>query len=128
MIDKAAPTTDARAPSSPTAIESDESLACCFNFRVASIGGSLGITARFSWQAKAIVVCREHRYRSGMPDQPLPEYGEIWVKRKTGERFEVWSSHPRWVIVHPLRDGNRRPVHVITNNFFQEFVRDADAR
>lgn len=50
-----------------------------------------------------------------MPDQPLPESGEIWIKRKTGERFEVWSSYPRWVIVYPLRDGNRRSVHVITN-------------
>jgi hypothetical protein len=55
-------------------------------------------------------------------DRELPEAGTVWTQRKTGERFEVWDSFPRWVIVYPLRPGNRRPVHVITHNFFQEFV------
>jgi hypothetical protein len=54
-------------------------------------------------------------------DKRLPEPGETWVRRKTGERFEVWDAFPRWVIVYPHRAGNRRPVHVITHNFFQEF-------
>jgi hypothetical protein len=42
-----------------------------------------------------------------------PERGEIWVKRKTGERFEVWSVHDRWVIVYPERSGKQasRPRH-----------------
>jgi hypothetical protein len=57
-----------------------------------------------------------------MADRPLLAEGEIWTQRKTGERFEVWSAFPRWVIVYPLRAGNRRPVHVITHNFFQEFI------
>lgn len=64
---------------------------------------------------------------SSMPERELPQPGEVWVKRKTGERFEVWSSFPRWVIVYPLREGNRRQVHVITNNFLQEYVAEADA-
>jgi hypothetical protein len=51
-----------------------------------------------------------------------PEPREIWVKRKTGERFEVRSVFERWVIVYPERSGNRRPVHVITHNFPQEFL------
>jgi hypothetical protein len=51
-----------------------------------------------------------------------PEPREIWIKRKTGERFEVWSVFERWVIVYPERSGNRRPVHVITHNFLQEFL------
>jgi hypothetical protein len=50
-----------------------------------------------------------------------PEPREIWVKRKTGERFEVWNVFERWVIVYPERGGNRRPIHVITHNFLQEF-------
>jgi hypothetical protein len=57
-----------------------------------------------------------------MTDRPLPSEGEIWTRRKTGEQFEVWGAYPRWVIVHPLRGGNRRTLHVITHNFFQEFV------
>ena len=50
-----------------------------------------------------------------------PQPREIWVKRKTGERFEVWSAFERWVIIYPERSGNRRHVHVITHNFLQEF-------
>lgn len=52
--------------------------------------------------------------------------GEVWVKRKSGERFEVWAAYPRWIVVYPLLDQNRRPIHVITNNFFQEYVLDAE--
>jgi hypothetical protein len=63
-----------------------------------------------------------------MPDRPLPESGEIWIKRKTGERFEVQSSYPRSVVAYPLQAGNRRPIHVITNNCFQEFVPDNDTQ
>lgn len=48
-----------------------------------------------------------------------PDPREIWIKRKTGERFEVWSVFERWVIVYPEHGGNRRPVHVITHNFLQ---------
>ena len=52
-----------------------------------------------------------------MPEREMPERGEVWVKRKSGERFEVWAAYPRWIVVYPLLDGNRRPIHVITNNF-----------
>lgn len=52
----------------------------------------------------------------------MPAKGEVWVKRKTGERFEVWATGPRWITVYPLRGGNRRPVDVVTHNFFQEYV------
>lgn len=58
-----------------------------------------------------------------MSELRLPEPGESWTKRKTGERFEVWAVYPRWVVVYPERAGNRRPVHVITHNFLQEFER-----
>jgi len=61
-----------------------------------------------------------------MPEREMPERGEVWVKRKSGERFEVWAAYPRWIVVYPLLDGNRRPIHVITNNFFQEYVLDAE--
>jgi hypothetical protein len=57
-----------------------------------------------------------------VPERELPEPHTIWVKRKTGEHFEIWGAGPRWVTVYPLRPGNRRPVDVITHNFFQEFV------
>jgi hypothetical protein len=52
----------------------------------------------------------------------MPEPGEIWQRRKTGELFEVWSVYERWVVVYADRPGNRRPVHVITHNFLQGFV------
>jgi hypothetical protein len=66
---------------------------------------------------------RSRRNLSPVTDRELPEEGEIWEKRKTGERFEVWDTSPRWVTIYPLRAGNRRAVDVITHNFFQEYVR-----
>jgi hypothetical protein len=50
-----------------------------------------------------------------------PEPGETWIRRKTGERFEVWGVSARWVDLYPHRPGNRRPIDVITHNFLQEF-------
>jgi hypothetical protein len=60
-----------------------------------------------------------------MVEKPLPEPGQTWIRRKTGERFEVWAVSPRWVVVYPLRAGNRRPVDVIAHNFGQEFEPEA---
>jgi hypothetical protein len=56
------------------------------------------------------------------PAMKHPERGEIWIKRQTSERVEVWTVNQRWVTIYPQRSGNRRPVDVITHNFLQEFL------
>ncbi|MDA0164112.1 hypothetical protein OM076_27815 [Solirubrobacter ginsenosidimutans] len=56
-----------------------------------------------------------------MNEDALPEPGEVWVKRKTGERYEVMYAFPKMVGLRPLRADRTRPVQFRPNNLFQEY-------
>ena len=61
-----------------------------------------------------------------MDERPLPQEGEVWVKRQTGDRFEVMYAYPKMVGLRPLRPDRTRPVQMRPNNIFQEYVPEAD--
>jgi hypothetical protein len=48
------------------------------------------------------------------------------IKGRTTSTEVTASGLLLWIIVYPLRDGNRRPVHVITHNFLRSSPRDAE--
>jgi hypothetical protein len=59
---------------------------------------------------------------------PLPDAGEVWIKRKTGERFEVMWAFPKMVGLRPLREDRTRPIQLRPNNLFQEYEPESDPR
>jgi hypothetical protein len=56
-----------------------------------------------------------------MAEQALPAEGEVWVQRKTGERFEVMYAFPKLVGLRPLRRDRTRPIQLTPNNLLQEY-------
>jgi hypothetical protein len=45
----------------------------------------------------------------------------VWIKRNTGEGYEVTYAFPKMVGLRPLRADRTRPVQLGPNNLFQEY-------